>query len=201
MKGWVIALLVVVGVGIIFVVAGNGRDRTGDTVRVTKWADDVCGVVGTWEGDLKAIRKELQKSSYGARRGDGGSGDSVEQTVTLRTAVDRAIIATTETLQRGLERSGMPDVAAGEEAAAVLEDWAEETEANLRAAEEVLDDEPSGDSLAAEAFEQLAAPVAALAKSTVQGRRAFAQVAALDPELADALHDEDNCEDLRENEA
>jgi hypothetical protein len=94
----------------------------------------------------------------------------------------------------------MPDVAQGEAAAATLESWAEETESNLRVAEEELDDEPSGDSVASEALQKLAAPVAALAESTVKGRAAFEAVAALDPELADALDDADNCNDLRENE-
>jgi len=174
----------------------NGRDNTAETVRASGWADDVCGTTGAWEGDIEAIRDELRKSSYGARQNDGGSGDTVEETISLREAVDRAIRATTDTLQEGLKRAGIPDANQGTQASTILGNWAEQTETNLRVAKAQLQQKPKSP---AEAFALLAAPASALAQSAVQGRAGFNQVAALDQALADALDGSRNCRDLRKD--
>ena len=70
-----------------------------------------------------------------------------------------------------------------------------------RAAKHLLKAEPPSKSLAAAAFGQLGPPIAALARSTVQGRAAFASVAALDPALADAIKSSNHCQDLRKEQA
>jgi hypothetical protein len=174
---------------------GNGRDNTGKTVRTSSWANDVCGTSGAWEGQLEDIRDELRFNNFGARRTDGGSGDSVDGTVTLRSAVDRAIQATDDTLQEGLERAGTPDVPNGAQATAILRSWAQQTETNLAAAQAELEPRPATNS---GAFGALVAPVSALARSAIAGRVALGQVGALDPKLADALATEGNCRELAE---
>lgn len=193
---WIGAIVVgVIVVSGIVAAVGNGRDNTGETVRASRWADDVCGATGAWEGELEAIRDELRKSNYAARQNDGGSGDSVEETISVRQAVDRAIRATTDTLQTGLERAGNPDANRGTAASAVLAAWARRTERNLRVAKALMNEKPRSP---AEAFANLGPPVRALARSALQGRAAYKRVAALDPDLADALAGSGNCRRLME---
>jgi hypothetical protein len=197
MRGWLIAILLVAGFGLILVAAGNGRDNTGKTVNSRAWADDVCRTVSAWEGSLKDIRKELQKSNYGARNSDGASGDFLEHTVSVWVAVDRAIIATKQTLRHGLVRAGVPDSPQGAKAAAAFRAWALQTEANLLVARHQLKQEPLNTSVASQAFQLLAAPVTALARSAVQGRATLQTVTALDPALGDAFNRSGTCRRLK----
>jgi hypothetical protein len=191
---WIGAILagVIVVTGVVAAVGSS--DNTGETVRAASWADDVCGTTGAWEGQLEAIRDEMSKNNYAARQNDGGSGDSVEETISVREAVDRAIRATTDTLQEGLERAGIPDANQGSKASATLLTWANHTEENLRIAKALLKEKPRSP---AEAFGNLVPPAAALAQSALQGRAAYKRVAALDPALADALNGSRNCRDLQ----
>jgi hypothetical protein len=190
---WIGAILAGVIVVTGIAAAIGGRDNTGETVRASRWADDVCGTTGAWEGQLEAIRDELSASNFAARQNDGGSGDSVEETISVREAVDRAIRATTDTLQKGLTRAGIPDANQGAKASATLLSWANQTEENLRIAKALLKEKPRSP---AEAIGNLVPPAAALARSAVQGRAAYKRVAALDPALADALDGSRNCRDL-----
>ena len=41
----VIGIIVLTGV---VAAVGSGSDNTGETVRASQWADDVCGTTGTW---------------------------------------------------------------------------------------------------------------------------------------------------------
>jgi len=195
-RRWGIIALIAVGVVVlagVVAATGNGRDNSGERVSPSRWADDSCGSVGAWEGQLEAIRDELSRDNYGARRNDGGSGDIVEARLTIRVAVDRAILATTDVLQEGLKRAGIPDVGKGEEASLTLRNWAQQTEHNLRVAKQVLKEKPPSTS---QAFGALRAPVDALTLSVVQGRAAFSHVTGLDPALGDALDGSRNCRDL-----
>jgi hypothetical protein len=200
MKGWVWVIVILVGVvaltGVV-AAATSPRDHTGDTVRPSTWANDVCGVVGAWEGDLHAIRDEYQRNSYAARQHDGGSADSVEGRVTLREAVDRAIRATQDTLQEGLKRAGNPDVPTGPHASATLRAWAQRTERNLRIAKQELKHKPTSTS---EAYTLVVTQASALVRSIQDGEAAFAQVAKLDPALADAFNSSKNCQELKEGQ-
>jgi hypothetical protein len=199
MSRWLWLLVGVVGaivVSAVLAAASGGRDHTGDTVRAAQWADASCGAVGAWQGDLKAIRDELQRSNYAARQNDGGSGDSVEEHVGLRDAVNRAIRATEDTLQEGLKRAGNPDVAQGEQASATLRAWAQRTEHNLRVAKQELKDRPHS---ATEAYALLVTQASALVRSLQDGRAAFTKVASLDPALSDAFEGSRNCTELKEN--
>src|SRR4051794_5516676 len=175
------------GLVVILAVSGNGGDHSGDVVRSEQWAKNVCQTVGTWEGALKDIRKELQKNSYGARNSDGGSGDFVEGTVGVRVATDRAYIATRQTLRRGIRRAGIPDTASGAAASAALLVWGAQTEQNLRAAHHVLKQDPPNASIASEAFEALRVPAEALSYSVAQGRATVDAIRAADPDLDQAF--------------
>ena len=177
----VLGVIVIMGVS---AAASGGRDHSGDQVRVSRWANDVCGTVGAWEGQLKDIREDLRHNNWAARRSDGSTGDSQEQVVTINGAVDRMIRATQDTLQEGLKRAGIPDTSNGAGAAAILRDWADQTEQNLRVAKGHIKQKPTSVS---EAFASLAPPVAALATSAVQGRAALKKAAALDSEVGAAL--------------
>ena len=92
-----------------------------------------------------------------------------------------------------MKRAGVPDANQGDQASLILRDWAQQTENNLRVAKQELKQRPTSPS---DAFSELAAPVQALARSAVDGRAAFKQVAALDPALADALNGSRNRSDL-----
>src|SRR4051812_42527353 len=176
--------------------ASGGRDHSGEQVRANKWADDVCGTVGAWQGQLKDIREELRHNNWAARRSDGYTGDAQEEFVTIHGATDRAIRATQETLQEGLKRAGIPDTSQGAGAAAILRDWADQTEHNLRVAKGHIKQKPTSVS---EAFASLIPPVTALATSAVQGRAAFKKAAALDSEVGAALTSR-NCGRLLEKQ-
>jgi hypothetical protein len=183
---------------VVSVLVAEGRDNTGETVRPERWADDVCETVGAWEGQLEVIGDQIDVSSVAVRRHDGGSGDEVEGTVTVRDAVDRAIQATEDTLQEGLTRAGFPDVGDGEEAAGILDDWARQTERRLRVVRAGLEVAPN---TTATAFGGLAAGVVVVQNAVEAGREALTNVAELDPELADALDGERSCQELRSEEA
>jgi hypothetical protein len=176
--------------------ASNGRDNSGQTVRAAGWADDVCGTVGAWQGELRGIRDELRHNNWAARRSDGSTGDSDEQVVTVHGAVDRAILATEQTLQEGLKRAGVPDTSQGTQASQILRQWADQTEHNLRLAKAQIKEKPAASVSAA--FASLVPAVEAIARSTVDGRVAFKKVAALDSELSDSLDRSRNCSKLME---
>jgi hypothetical protein len=201
MSGWVRVLIVVVGVvvlcAIVAAATGNGRDHTGDTVSAPRWADAVCGTVGAWEGDLHAIRDEYQRNSFAAQMKDGGTGDNFESRITMREAIDRAIRLTEDTLQEGLKRAGNPDVANGEQASAKLRAWAQRTEHNLRVAKEALKHKPDSTS---DAYSLIVFQASAIARSILDGRATFNQVAQSDPDLASAFNSSRRCKELKEGQ-
>jgi hypothetical protein len=197
MRIWLAVLGGLLVLLVVSVVVAEGRDNEGETVRAARWADDVCDVIGAWEGQLEVIGDEIDLSSVAVRRHDGGSGDEVEGSIYVRDAVDRAVQATNDTLQEGLTRAGSPDVANGEEASSILADWAQSTEARLRIVRNALEVAPN---TTATAFGGLAAAVVLLENAAVAGREAFAAAAELDPELADAIEGERSCQELRSEE-
>src|SRR4029079_4406253 len=102
----ILGVIVLMGVS---AAASGGRDHSGEQVRANKWADDVCGTIGAWQGQLKGVRDELRHNNWAARRSDADTGDAQEDFVTIHGAVDSMISATQETLQEGLKRAGIPD--------------------------------------------------------------------------------------------
>jgi hypothetical protein len=195
--------LVVATVGTLILIAvlvgvASGDDHTNDVVAVDNWAEDACGSVAAWAGQLEAIGDELRASDVNAQRNDGGSGDHVEASIEVHEAVGRAIQATEDTLQEGLKRAGIPDAPDGVDASLILRTWAQETEDALRASDEesnVTPDTTTG------TFETLGAAVASLRDSLVEGRRAFTEVARLDAAYEEAFADTRECRDLAEEQS
>lgn len=198
MKGWIVAVIIIAGLGVIMgVSAAVANDNTGQTVSADEWADDVCGSIGAWRGQLEAIRDEVDQSNYAARRNDGGSGDSVERTLIVRVAIDRAIQATNDTLRQGLKRAGIPEGAGGQAAALALRAWALKTERDLRVAKAILKRNPGSTTAA---YAALAAATRSLQQSLVTGRAVFLQAAGAQG-LAEAFSGSNNCQELREEES
>ena len=200
MKSWVVAAIIIVGgLGVIIGVSAAlaNDDNTGQTVSADEWANDVCGSIGAWRGQLEAIRDEVDQSNYAARRNDGGSGDSVERTINARVAVDRAIQATNDTLREGLKRAGIPEGTGGQAVALALRAWALNTERDLRVAKGILKQNPGS---TAAAYAALTAASRSLQQSLLTGRVVFLQAAGAGG-LADAFTGSDNCQALREDES
>jgi len=200
MKSWVLAAIIIVGgLGVIIGVSAAlaNADHTGETVSADDWADDVCGSIGAWKGQLEAIRDELDQSNYAARRNDGGSGDSVERTIIVRVAIDRAIQATSDTLREGLKRAGIPEGTGGQAAALALRAWALKTEHDLRVAKAILKQNPGSTTVA---FGALVAASRSLQQSLVTGRAVFLQAAGAEG-LGEAFSGSDNCQALREEQS
>ena len=97
MRGLITLVVAVVGsLCLLAVLIGMdvGDDNSGETVRASNWAEDVCGTIGAWEGQIEAIADGVRTANAAVRPNDGGSGDSVEGTFFVRTAITRAIQAT-----------------------------------------------------------------------------------------------------------
>ena len=159
----------------------------------SKSASAQCGSIGAWKGQLEAIRDEVDQSNYAARRNDGGSGDSVERTIIVRVAIDRAIQATNDTLREGLKRAGNPEGTGGQAAALALRAWALKTERDLRVAKAILKRNPGSTTAA---YGALAAASRSLQQSLITGRAVFLRAAGAEG-LADAFTGSDNCQALR----
>jgi hypothetical protein len=198
-SGLLAVLIAVVGIVALFGITAaiGSNDNTGEAVRASTWADDVCGAVGTWEGQFQAVRDELDQNNYAARRSDGYTGDSVERSPGVRVVINRAIRATDDILREGLKQAGYPDVQGGQAAALVLRAWALQTELRLVASKRALRNDTDSTS---EGYQALAAAAAALEQATVNGRAAFQKAAGVDPEIGDALSGSDNCQRLQEEQ-
>ena len=197
MRVWLAVLGGLLVLLLVSVVVAEGRDNEGETVRPERWADDVCDVIGAWEGQLEVIGDEIDLSSVAVRRHDGGSGDEVEGT-DLRARrrrpcgpgdqrhAPRGPDARREPGRRerggGVEHprrlgpvDGGPSPHRAERARGHAEHDGDRVRRPRRRGR-VLEN-------AAEA-----------------GREAFAAVAELDPELADAIEGERSCQELRSEE-
>jgi hypothetical protein len=198
-SGLLAIFIAVVGIVALFGITAaiGSSDNTGEAVQASSWADDVCGVVGTWEGQFQAVRDELDQNNYAARRSDGYTGDFVERSPGVRVVVNRAIRATDDVLREGLKRAGYPDAQGGQAASLVLRAWALQTELRLVASKRALRNDTDSTS---RGFQALAAAAAALEQATINGRAAFQKAAAVDPAIADALKGSDNCQQLQDEQ-
>lgn len=194
--GWLWVPIILVGVVAVCAaaaLASDGRDHSGQTVRASAWADDVCGTVGAWDGAIEDLRDEISHNSYGARANDGGSGDSVESNIFVRAAITRAIRATNDVLQEGLERAGTPDTSQGQAAAGVLRAWAAATEIKLRAIRQSLRHDPTS---VGASYTALVDASTVLQRSIASARAAFTLVSQTDTDLGSAIKGSDNCSTL-----
>jgi len=175
---------------------GN-RDESGETVPAGEWVQGVCGAVGVWRGEIKAVVADVRLA-----RAIGGTTEE-PQSQTKRAGNSRvrqgleSAVQATKTMVTGIDDVGTPDAPQGEEAAQQVSDWADASVTSLEDAQDALDDEP--DTLE-QALQQLRGATDAIAVTLKSGVTTVASVASLDPALAAALRDSSTCQRLREKE-
>jgi uncharacterized phage infection (PIP) family protein YhgE len=187
-------------VGVVLVLAvtaliGN-RDSRGETVTAGEWAQNVCGSVAVWRGELEAIIDEVQApSSANAAVGEEPQSETPQgRTAFIRKGLDRTVQAA-EVLVEGVDNAGIPDTPEGEAAARQMSDWVNESSDDLEQAQDSLDDE--ADTLE-EGIEQLTGAARTIASVRVSGLETLNQVVSTDPALGAALEASSTCQQLRE---
>jgi hypothetical protein len=192
--GWIVAGAGVLAV-ILVTLAIGGSDESGETVPAGEWAQDVCGAVGVWRGELEDIVEAVRTPSSAAPSGEEPQSETPQgRTGLVRSGLERAIQAT-ETMVVGVDNAGVPDTAAGADSADAISSWANDSLDELEQAEDSLDEEAE---TLEEAVEQLAGAVGAIGSVYASGGQTIADVAVADPELAGALRDASTCEELAE---
>ena len=197
MRGWVSWVVVVAGIVVLVLVTAaiGNRDESTETVPAGKWAQNVCGAVGVWRGALEAIVEEVRTPSSVAPSAEEPQSETPQgRTGLVRSGLERATQAT-ETMVEGVDNAGVPDTAAGAEAADQISSWANGSLSDLEQAQDSLDEEAE---TLEEAVEQLTGALGAIGSVLANGVQAMADVAITDPELADALRDSSTCQQLRE---
>ena len=181
---------------ILVTVAIGWRDDEGETVSNGEWAQNVCGVIAAWRGELEAIVEDVRTApavgSLGAEEPQSETPQG--RTGLVRAGLERAVQAT-ETMVDGIDRAGSPE---SPQASEIISDWADEALDDLEEAEDSLDEE--ADSIQA-SVEQLAGATRSLAAVVAGGVEAIADAARVDPGLAAALRDSSTCQELREETA
>ena len=180
---------------VVTALIGN-NDRRGETVTAGEWAQNVCGSVAVWRGELEAIIVEVQvPSSANAAVGEEPQSETPQgRTAFIRKGLDRTVQAA-EVLVEGVDNAGSPDTPEGEAAARQMSDWVNESSDDLENAQDSLDDE--ADTLE-EGVEQLTGAARTIASVRVSGLETLNQVVSTDPALGAALEASSTCQQLRE---
>ena len=198
MRSPVIWLLIAGGVVAVIIAAAaiGGRDESGETVSAGDWAQNVCGAVAVWRGELEAIVEDVRTPNASSTAGGEEPQSETPQGRTgfVRKGLERAIQAT-ETVVEGIDNAGVPDTEQGEEAAEDVSTWAERALDDLEEAQDSLDEE--ADTIEA-SIEQFGNATGAIGAAVVGGVETITGVAELDPALAVALNQSSTCEQLRE---
>jgi hypothetical protein len=136
--------IAVVGVVIVLAVTAliGNRDSRDETVTAGEWAQNVCGSVAVWRGQLEAIIDEVQDpSAANAAVGEEPQSETPQgRTAFIRKGLDRTVEAA-QVLVDGVDNAGVPDTPEGEAAARQMSDWANESSDDLEQAQDSLDDE------------------------------------------------------------
>ena len=172
------------------------NDRRGETVTAGEWAQNVCGSVAVWRGQLEAIIDDVQTpSSANAAVGEEPQSETPQgRTAFIRKGLDRTVEAA-QVLVDGVDNAGVPDTPEGEAAAREMSDWANKSSDDLEEAQDSLDDE--ADTLE-EGIEQLTGAARTIASVRVSGLETLNQVVSTDPALGAALQASSTCQQLRE---
>jgi hypothetical protein len=198
MRGPVIWLVIAGGVVAVILAAAaiGGRDESGETVPAGEWAQNVCGAVGVWRGELEAIVEDVRTPNASSTAGGEEPQSETPQGRTgfVRKGLERAIQAT-ETVVEGIDNAGVPDTEQGEEAAEDVSTWAERALDDLEEAQDSLDEEAE---TIEQSIEQFGDATGAIGAAVVGGVQTITGVAELDPALAVALRGSSTCEQLRE---
>ena len=193
---WIVGIAAgLVLVLLVTALIGN-NDTRGETVTAGEWAQNVCGSVAVWRGQLEAIIDEVQTpSSANAAVGEEPQSETPQgRTAFIRKGLDRTVEAA-QVLVDGVDNAGVPDTPEGEAAARQMSDWANESSDDLEQAQDSLDDE--ADTLE-EGIEQLTGAARTIASVRVSGLETLNQVVSNDPELGAALQASSTCQQLRE---
>jgi hypothetical protein len=193
---WVVAILAGV-VAVIGVVALVGRDDSeNETVSAGDWAQNVCGAVAVYRGQIESIVDGIRDP---AASGSLGGEEPQSQTPQGRRTFIRdglqQVLEATETVVVAIDTAGVPDTPNGAQAATAISDWADATRDDIEDAQDSLDNE--ADTLS-EAIAQLTDAAKAITGAVASGVKAVADVGRTDPALAAALRDSSTCQQLRE---
>ncbi len=192
---WILAAVGVVAVIVVAALIGDG-DRRGETVSAGEYAQNVCGAIGVWRGELESIVEDIRTPTSESTAGGEEPQSETPQGRTgfLRKSVERGVQAA-ETLVEGIDNAGVPDTEEGEESAEIVAEWAESNLNDLEEAQDVLDNE--ADSLE-ESLEQFADAARAIGRSLTGGLETVAEVTRADPELARVALNTSECRQIRE---
>ena len=191
---WV--LVIAVGVLVLLVVsAALADDDSGEAVSNGEWAQNVCGAVATWRGELEAIVEDLRTPPAFGSLGVEEPQSETEQGRTgfVRAGLERAAAAT-DTMVEGIDRAGTPQ---SPEAAKLVSDWADQAHDELENAQDSLDEE--ADTLRG-SVEQLTGAARTLGAVIAGGVQTMTDVARVDPTLAAAVGQSSTCKQLREDQ-
>jgi hypothetical protein len=198
MRSPVIWLVIAGGIVAVIIAAAaiGGRDESGETVPAGEWAQNVCGAVGVWRGELEAIVEDIRTPGAAGATGTEEPQSETPQGRTgfVRSGLERAVQAT-ETVVEGIDNAGIPDTENGEQAADDVSVWADRALDDLEEAQDSLDEE--ADTIE-ESIEQFGDATGAIGAAIVGGVQTITDVAELDPALELALRDSSTCEQVRE---
>ena len=192
--GIAVGVLLVLGVTALI---GN-RDERGEQVTAGEWAQNVCGAVGVWRGEVEAIVDDLRTPSANTAGGEEPQSETPQgRTGYIRKGLERGVQAA-ETMVEGIDNAGIPDTTEGEEAADRVSDWADSALTELDESQESLDNEAE---TVEESIEQLAGAARTIGAVLASGTQTLVEVSRLDPELVAAFSDSSTCQQVREETA
>ena len=200
LRGRIAWILIAVGIVVVLAVTGliGNRDEEGEPVSAGEWAQNVCGAVGVWRGEVEAIVDDVRTPNANTAGGEEPQSETPQgRTGYIRKGLERGVRAA-ETLVVGVDNAGTPDTEEGEEAAERVSDWADSALSELEEAEDSLDDEAE---TIEESLEQLAGAGRTIAAVVASGAQTLVEVGRLDEELVAAFRDSSTCEQVREETA
>ena len=182
---WVVGI----AVGVVLVLGvtaliGN-RDDNGETVTAGEWAQNVCGAVGVWRGEVEAIVEDVRTPNANAAGGEEPQSETPQgRTGFVRKGLERGVEAT-KTMVEGIDNAGVPDTENGEDAANDVSTWAERTVGDLEDAQDSLDEEADS----SKGDRPVRGATGTIGAALVGGTQTITDAAQLDPALAAAFRD------------
>jgi hypothetical protein len=158
--------------------AGCGGDDASETSSATTWADGVCSALSGWTASVGSAVESLS---------GGDDGNAVETAVA-------DVKAATSTLADDLKDLGRPDLEAGEQAEASLDELAGDLEESVDTIESAADD-ASGVSGTLEAVSTISGTLAQMGKDVTSALDELEQLDA-EGELTDAFEEAESCSEL-----
>jgi hypothetical protein len=197
MRSWIVWVGILLGL-VVLIGSGaaiGGDDDTEETVSAREWADNVCGTVLVWRGEMESIVDGVRSAGQiDASPGETGAESPQGRAGSVLTGFEQALLAT-KTMVVGLSRAGIPDTPNGEEAADELESWADDAVDDIEDAQDALEEDVD---TTEEQIEQLGEAVGTIVEVYASGGQAVADAAVSDPELARAMRESETCDRLRE---